>query len=219
MRLSAVVHAASAAAGGVGVAAGTGVAVWFLGQGPLHLAGSALASAGPVGLLQVPFGTALSAGCAVALAVCWAWLVVTAGACVVQTCAGARRSSAPMALAACSDRIARHCPRLVRSAVAAGCALAVGATAVGPATADPGSLTGLAIPDRVSGTARLVVVRPGDSLWSITERLLPDGASDRAITRGWQRLARTNRSRIGADPDLIHPGTRLRVPRLGKDHR
>lgn len=59
---------------------------------------------------------------------------------------------------------------------------------------------------------RTVVVRPGDSLWAIAEhRLGPD--SDAAdIAAAWPRWHAANRERIGPDPDLIHPGTRLVVP-------
>jgi LysM repeat protein len=47
-------------------------------------------------------------------------------------------------------------------------------------------------------------VQPGDSLSSIAERL--------AVRGGWQALYAANRSRIGPDPDVIHPGTVLVVP-------
>jgi hypothetical protein len=57
-----------------------------------------------------------------------------------------------------------------------------------------------------------VLVRPGDSLWTIAADLLPASASDRAVTVAWHRLHEVNRGRIGRDPDLIHPGTRLGIP-------
>ena len=56
-----------------------------------------------------------------------------------------------------------------------------------------------------------VVVRPGDSLWSIAEGLLGPAADDAEVTAAWHRLHRANRSRVG-DPDLIRPGHRLVVP-------
>ncbi|QWC84061.1 LysM peptidoglycan-binding domain-containing protein [Nocardioidaceae bacterium] len=52
------------------------------------------------------------------------------------------------------------------------------------------------------------VVRAGDSLWSITEQELRAGSAP-AIERGWRDLYAANRRTIGADPDLIRPGTRL----------
>lgn len=57
-----------------------------------------------------------------------------------------------------------------------------------------------------------VLVRPGDSLWTIASDLLPASASDRAVTVAWHRLHEVNRTQIGRDPDLIVPGTRLEVP-------
>jgi hypothetical protein len=50
-------------------------------------------------------------------------------------------------------------------------------------------------------------------LWTIAARLLPTAATDADITRAWHQLHRANQSAIGADPDLILPGTRLVVPR------
>jgi nucleoid-associated protein YgaU len=57
-----------------------------------------------------------------------------------------------------------------------------------------------------------LVVQPGDSLWGIAASLAPRAASDATVTRAWHRLYRVNATRIGTDPDLILPGTRLRVP-------
>ncbi|MGH2920311.1 MAG: LysM peptidoglycan-binding domain-containing protein [Solirubrobacteraceae bacterium] len=60
-------------------------------------------------------------------------------------------------------------------------------------------------------------VRPGDSLWSIAQRLLqarghtPTAA---AVARVVHRLWDTNSARIrSGDADLIEPGTRLVLPR------
>jgi hypothetical protein len=99
-----------------------------------------------------------------------------------------------------------------------------------------GLLSGLPVPDRAvdghssaprrpsvrsspptSGAApvpRTVRVRAGDSLWAIAERLLPPGADDQRVSAGWHRLLHANLARIGANPDLIFPGTTLRVPVL-----
>jgi len=54
-------------------------------------------------------------------------------------------------------------------------------------------------------------VRPGDSLWSIAERHMP-GAEPTEIDAGWRQIHRANRAVIGSDPDLIIPGTTLRLP-------
>lgn len=98
----------------------------------------------------------------------------------------------------------------------------------------PAGLTGLPLPDRTTGSrppspaaqphkgpqgTASVRVRPGQSLWSIAEGLLGAPATDREISHGWQRLHRANSGRIGPDPDLILPGTRLVVPDLTVHHR
>lgn len=89
------------------------------------------------------------------------------------------------------------------------------------------ALSGLALPDRIVAVPtglrasrtvagrkpRTVVVSRGDSLWSLTVALLPESAGDGRICAGWHRLYRANKRRIGADPDLIVPGTALVVPR------
>ena len=111
-----------------------------------------------------------------------------------------------------------------------GGALAVVLTAAvigGPALAD---LTGLSLPDRTTGSgvartsptvlrrAGTVVVHRGDTLWSISTRLLTGAPTDARVTRTWHRLHRANLARI-PDPDLILPGTRLVVPPVPSPHR
>lgn len=60
-----------------------------------------------------------------------------------------------------------------------------------------------------------VVVRGGDTLWAIAARHLgPDAADDR-IAEEWPRWFAANRHVVGADPDLIRPGQRLRPPPAG----
>ena len=52
----------------------------------------------------------------------------------------------------------------------------------------------------------------GDTLWDIAAAHLPP--AERSVARVhhyWQQLYRANRHAVGADPDLIHPGTRLDV--------
>ncbi|MDC4232680.1 LysM peptidoglycan-binding domain-containing protein [Actinomyces sp. B33] len=61
-------------------------------------------------------------------------------------------------------------------------------------------------------SAPTVLVRPGDTLWSLCADLLPAGASDERIAGAWPILHRANAETIGADPSLIHPGTTLVVP-------
>ena len=57
-----------------------------------------------------------------------------------------------------------------------------------------------------------VVVRPGDTLWSISERRLGTGATPQRIMNGAEKIHALNRARIGADPNLILVGQELLVP-------
>ena len=86
-------------------------------------------------------------------------------------------------------------------------------------------LAGLPLPDRPTGppqrtgpapllrehAAREVRVAPGDTLWDVAARDLP-GATAAAVDRHWRLIWRVNRAAIGPDPDLIRPGTHLRLP-------
>ena len=96
----------------------------------------------------------------------------------------------------------------------------------------PQRLEGLAVPDRPYGGVRTHRVAAGESLWSITADLLAArtgshesrpgtrpgtrpatrAATNRTISRAWPQLHRLNRDRLGRDPHLIHPGTKLRLP-------
>ena len=91
-------------------------------------------------------------------------------------------------------------------------------TSAAPHAADTGgpeALAGLPLPERAEGPARRraahVVVRAGDSLWSIAARDLGGHARDRAVTARWHRVYATNRAVIGPDPDLIRPGQVLEI--------
>ena len=55
-------------------------------------------------------------------------------------------------------------------------------------------------------------VTPGESLWSITARLLPTGSGPARIAQAWPALYRANSEEIGTDPALIRPGAVLSVP-------
>jgi hypothetical protein len=55
-------------------------------------------------------------------------------------------------------------------------------------------------------------VEAGDTLWDIAAaHLVPAERSTATIHRYWHQVYRANRRNIGANPDLIHPGTRLDV--------
>jgi hypothetical protein len=56
-----------------------------------------------------------------------------------------------------------------------------------------------------------VIVRPGDSLWSIAAENLPSGATTAQIDAAWREWYRANRDVIGDDPNLIRPGQHLKA--------
>jgi hypothetical protein len=131
-------------------------------------------------------------------------------------------------------------PTWWRTAVLAACGISVaiqGAPALAATTTGPlcvtiacsPSLDGLPYPDLPSGPwpgrsnshafvvhddrpASSVVVRAGDSLWSIATSLSPPHADVADVARLVHRIYAANRSVVGDDPDLIYPGTSLRVP-------
>jgi hypothetical protein len=57
-----------------------------------------------------------------------------------------------------------------------------------------------------------VVVRRGDSLWTIAARHLGPGAGDAEVAEEWPRWYAANRAVIGDDPDLLLPGQVLQPP-------
>ncbi|HEX2176844.1 MAG TPA: hypothetical protein VHG70_13130 [Nocardioidaceae bacterium] len=140
-----------------------------------------------------------------------------------------------------AGRLARRmtpavCQRLLGSLC--GAALLAGSAGVAPVAAAPperderrvqscttrfcaSEVAGLPLPDRPSSTpvgvssgatSPSVRVGPGDTLWTIAARHLPAPAENAETAAAWPRWFRTNRVRIGPDPHLIHPRTRLRVP-------
>ncbi len=60
--------------------------------------------------------------------------------------------------------------------------------------------------------AQVVVVAPGDSLWSISQEQLHPNASSQQIMNEVGRIYELNRNRIGDDPDLILVGQELLMP-------
>ena len=188
----------------------------------------ALAAAAPGGTAgDLPLVTVVAAGCAAALAACWVWLVV----CATLVAADAARQGGSGRGAAVPPARPPFCPAWVRTLVLVALGLGLGA---GPAVADApaaphdaqsaaagtgaGALDGLALPDRVSTPRPVVRVRAGDTLWAIAGRRLSPTAPDAAVDRAWRRLAAANTDRVG-DPDLIFPGTVLRVPDLDRPSR
>jgi len=135
-----------------------------------------------------------------------------AAAAVAGTPGSARAAEDPAAGRADSGRTAKDGP--------------AGTTATGssqtPATArvvsSPASTPGAdtrATPTRGNpgGTPEgTVTVAPGDTLWTIAARHLPNGADDAQIAAAWPVWYATNAVTIGSDPDVIQPGQLLHVP-------
>jgi nucleoid-associated protein YgaU len=63
--------------------------------------------------------------------------------------------------------------------------------------------------------AETVTVRPGDTLWGIASRHLGERAGGPAVAAEWPRWWAANRSVIGHDPGVIHPGQHLSAPTAG----
>ena len=114
--------------------------------------------------------------------------------------------------------------RYARYAYAPMAALALWAllVALSPAVADaeetPRTNARANAQDTAVRPAHYVVVAPGDSLWSISERQLGPGATGMQIARGVERIYALNRDLIGADADLILVGQRFALPRSLERH-
>ncbi|HEU5038834.1 MAG TPA: LysM peptidoglycan-binding domain-containing protein [Nocardioides sp.] len=159
------------------------------------------------------FDEALVRWCAGVGAGATAWLWLVTAAVLVEAVRG-------------SARPVRGVPAPVRRVLLAACGVAVVAGLATPAGATTGrqdppqtaasvvatAIAGLPLPDRPHGPAhadaherRVVTVQEGDSLWSIADEHL--GAGDR-----WPEVYALNRAVVGADPDVIRPAQRLRLP-------
>jgi nucleoid-associated protein YgaU len=157
--------------------------------------------------------TALLSGlAALTLQVALAWLLLVATLLVLEPLAGRDLSRTA------------GCPPALRRALLTLCGLAVAGALAAPAQAggdhrtNPATLDGLPLPDRTTGTVHRdapspgrVTVRRGDTLWSIAAADLPAHAVDAQVDATWRALYAANRDRVGPDPDLIRPGTALRL--------
>jgi nucleoid-associated protein YgaU len=123
-----------------------------------------------------------------------------------------------------TGRLRRLVPGAARRSAALLLGVGLAATVVGPAaaaTVPPTTPQTVAAnrhrdlpsgwtPDRPVGAD--VVVRAGDSLWSIAAARLGPSPPAGAVARAWPRWYAANADRIGPDPGLIHPGLLLRDP-------
>ena len=170
---------------------------------------------GPVAVPGQGFVGLLVALCAAALLLSLAWLWVVTTVTVVELRLGRVRPTGST----------------TRRLVLLACGAAVLAGASGPAVATGGDgasvLAGLPLPDRSVVAAHVQrrpppsivatsavrspihVVRAGESLWSIA---VGRRRSAPAVDDDWRAIWSANRDVIGADPDLILPGQRLRLP-------
>ena len=76
-----------------------------------------------------------------------------------------------------------------------------------PALPQPPSIT-------PAHTPTAYVVQDGDCLWRIAARQLMPGASNAAIDAAWRAIYALNKTAIGDNPSLIHPGLTLALPPL-----
>lgn len=205
----------------VTTAVGAGGLGWL--RPELVRAGRLLGQDGPVAFetLLVSVAAVAAAGCAV-----WLWLITTVTTLEAATGPAHRRM--------------RGCPEAWRRFVLTACGVALASGLLVPAhAADPPAsgrrdrgvalVQGLPLPDRPvsrrtappprptgrAGAERVVVVQPGDSLWSLAADRLAADATDAEVVTAWRRLYAANRTVVGADPDLVRPGQRLRVPPAG----
>jgi DNA-binding CsgD family transcriptional regulator len=66
------------------------------------------------------------------------------------------------------------------------------------------------------GTERVVVVVPGDTLWSISSEQLGPNATPQQIAIAVERIYALNRDQIGGDPNRIFAGQKLSLPPIGE---
>lgn len=191
---------------------------------------AARATANPLAERGVPFDSLLVGAAAVALCACTLWLWTVTTLVVVQATTGRLRS-----LRACPDGVRRLVLAACGLALVATAAPAAADSTAGrpPAPDDRHAVSGLPLPDRValgppasrppatspvgispagSERRRLHLVTQGETLWEIAEASLSGPASDLDIDRRWRDIWAANRAMVGPDPDLIHPGTTLRLP-------
>ncbi|GAW50416.1 MULTISPECIES: LysM peptidoglycan-binding domain-containing protein [unclassified Nocardioides] len=196
-------------------------AVWTIATAAAALAARLLVSVlseagGALTAPEPPFDRLLLLVCAGAALVAVAWLWLVTSIVVVEALRGLPRPVPGV-------------PGPLRRLVLTACGVAVLAGLAGPAHASTAEdhrdhtpqtaavvIAGLPLPDRAVAPKRpaveVVEVAPGDTLWAIAQRELGPTADDAAITARWHEIYELNRAVIGADPDLIRPAQRLRLP-------
>ena len=84
---------------------------------------------------------------------------------------------------------------------------AEGTTPAGPTPAGPTPAAPTPAATATPAGGGVHTVKEGDSLWRIAQNTLGDGAR-------WKEIADLNAEVIGADPNKIYPGQKLRIPPL-----
>jgi nucleoid-associated protein YgaU len=106
--------------------------------------------------------------------------------------------------------VRRLAPLIALAALLPASALA----ATGPSTAPAWpSLDRAPVVSHHATVPRTYVVRPGDTLWGVASRHLGRHPAPVDIAKAWPTWWTTNRAVVGDDPNLIHPGQRLVVPK------
>jgi nucleoid-associated protein YgaU len=196
-----------------------------------------LGRAGAEPAAKVAAGVTLAA--AAGLVAMGAWLAASTAWCVVVALRTGVATQAPGLHSRLTPRLVRLVVGAALGTTALAAPAAAASTTPGGAVAHgppllPQALAGLPLPDRQPGAARPAAPRAtapaasprtragqplpthtvatGDTLWSIAAERLGSEADPGLVERGWRAVYDANRRRIGDDPDLIRPGTTLRVP-------
>ncbi len=218
-------------------AAGTRAMAWVLLSVVAPAAALTVASPATVAAARAPGADSSALVAAVALALAWAVvarLALTAVAVLLARLPGAVGSAARRVAVVASPAVLRSVVRVAAGATVAVAPLTATTAAladIGPAPTPTSTVrvlsTGGELPvlDRIVPTttapppppatdrsSHTVVVRSGDTLWSIAERSLPAGRTDADVARAWPRWFEANRAVIGPDPSLLHPGEVLGPP-------
>lgn len=162
------------------------------------------------------FDALLVRGASLTLALVALWCVGLAICILVEASSNGRLR--PARLLGCPPAWRRA---LVGAVVAVTAMLAPATAGATDATGSRLELDGLALPERTFGvcpsastTASLSYrVRPGDSLWIIAVKQLGSTASGAEVAKYVTELHQLNSTIIGANPDVIHPGQQLLLPR------
>ena len=88
-----------------------------------------------------------------------------------------------------------------------------------PVGTDTGASHALPPPTPPMSDPSMQRVRPGDSLWLLAARRLGPHSGDQDVTQYWPQIYAANRSVIGDDPSVIHPGQVLDLPAPTQESR